>query len=396
MNLLRAFSQKMSVLKAIALSLLDRAPEAFTRAPLLAVGAPSPEALLASAEDELQAYVAGGCYAHARPVDLGDACIWQGVYTAMCVHRWRVTRTEDARLLMVEAAAALSKYVRRGVLHRGAVPAALVGALYTKDHTKVYVEEDGYVYEDDASLDSLLGFSYGAASVLTHGDDGSRHALTASLRDLSARFVQDGHRLVRRDGSPTKYGDCRPGFFQAPVRILAACLPPLLSDHGTLWRPIAQRYGPEFAAPDTQVPGKPSWVNAHLAMLAALAYVTMTKDGDPGRSDARRGLRTLLDKYAATGNAFLVFGCRAARVPISGEEEDLAEKALSEFPLRKSHVQQAPANTQPTPIHLRPRADVVWQRNPYEQGERWDEAEDPTRYNRMDFLLAYYLSKGFI
>ena len=352
------------------------------------------EDIAKSAERELEDFVRDGAFFAQKPNDLGDACIWQGVYTAMCVQRWRYEKSPAAKKLMREAAKALAMYPRWGVLNRGAVPKALEGQFFHRDPTKRYLNDsNGYVYRDDASLDSLLGFCYGAATIVRYGDQGTKDVVAKAFFELSVNFSRNGYRLINNDETFTKYGNCALGLFQAPVRVMAACLPSLLAGQDD-WRKIAARHAPEFKTPDTQIPKKMSWVNAHLAILATLSYLMLTKAEDPGHREAQLGLNALLGKYVHAGNAFLIFGAVAADCLITANERELGVKVLSEFSLAgKPWSEPGPINPEPTPVHRRPRLDVVWQRSPYEQGG----GEHPdVRLNRMDFLMAYYLHRNSI
>lgn len=385
----------LSFLKSSVLSLFDKIPVPFNRPASPDPAGPGIFELEASAEIELRDFVRDGCYVQHKPPelsDLGDACIWQGVYAAMCVHRWRVKKSDFSKALLIEASEALAKYVRNGVLHRGAMPTALQGVLFNKDKTKVYLDDsDGYTYRDDASLDSLLGFCYGAATIMKLGCPEAASTIFNACKSLTVRFTADNYKLVNRDGSPTKYGNCTPGFFQAPVRTMAACLPSLIAGAAE-WRDIARKYAPEFSTTDTQIPGKMSWINAHLAILASLTYVMVTGEKDNGHAQACRGVEKLLDKYSDAGNAFLIFGAQSSGQKISRDERRAAELVLSEFPFKaKTAWPVMPKNEQPTPVWLRPRMDIVWQRNPYEQGG----GDHPDiALNKMDFLLAHYMNQG--
>ena len=352
--------------------------------------------IAAAAEDELvKHFVRDGVFFAQTPNDLGDTAIWQGVYTAMTAMRHRARPTKETWAEQMYAARALARYLHGGRLARGAVPVELEGVMFHRDPTKVYYDEDGVVYREDASLDSLLGVMFGAAIVRRFGDGAAQAVLAGPLEAFAARFEADGFRLTNRDGSPTTYGDCRPGFFQAPVRILAAALPSILGDGpvAPAWRKIAKTYGREFATTDTQVPGRISYVNAHLAILANIAFVAAAPSGAPGVEAARAGLYRLVDKYADAGNSLVVFGSLALGLFLSVDARDKASKTLSEFPLGAKpktglNSSVAPA-LQPVPVWQRPPADVIWQRSPYPYSGH-EEAE----YCRMDYLLAHYFQRS--
>lgn len=364
------------------------------------------DALAAAAEEELARFVHGGVFFAQDPNDLGDAAIWQGVYAAMTALRWHVRPTPASRKALQEAAEALSRYFYptgpgESVLMRGAVPQALEGTAFRVDPTQGgHYFTDGYlgqpyVYRDDASLDSLLGAMFGAAIVQRFGHSGARSVLETPLESFAHAFEKDGYRLTNRDGSRTRHGDCRPGFFQAPVRTLAAALPSLMagSPVAPSWRAIARAHAPEFVRTDTQLPGRVSWVNAHLAILANLAYVAAAPSDAPGIEHARAGVRVLLDKYADAGNAFLVHAARLLGVQPTQRQLDQADKILLEFPLgakpRAGHYPDATAASQPVPVWQRPPSDIVWQRDPYQH-----RGSEPHAYTRLDYLIAHYCSRS--
>lgn len=342
------------------------------------------------AELELRDFVSDGTFSCALPNDLGDAAIWQGVYTAMCVFRWKLYGGDGAHEAMVQAAKALSKYLHFGTLVRGAMPSFLEGRLFVVDPTKIryYFTYDGYTFREDASLDSLVGIMFGIAAVKRFGDAKALEPIISPLGLFAQRFAADGFRLTNRDGSRTTYGDCAPGVIQAPVRIMAAALPSTLADRFE-WEAIAKAYGPEFATPDTQVPGKMSWVNAHLAILATCAYIMGTDKGDPGRTQAFNGLASLVGKYADSGNAFLVaMALMIGDRPVGPDAYVKMNKTLGEFPLggKLRAVVGEGSAAQPIPMWQRPPADVAWQRSPYTKGGATDQ-----RLNRLDYLLAHFI-----
>ena len=349
-------------------------------------------AIADSAELELAGFVSNGAFAQSEPNDMGDMGIWQGIYTAMTVLRWQKSKTIEAQTSMQAAAAAMACYFYKGQVVRGALPTALQGTLFHVDSTQAaqYFIDGEYTYREDASLDSMLGLMYGAAIVNRFGDDVSKASLSAPLSAFSAAFTKAGFNITNRDGSVTTYGACTPGFLQAPVRTLAAMLPSMVI-RGNDWLELAKSFAPELATTDTQVPGNISYVNAHLAILANLTWLTAGHEGLVGYTEAVAGLRSLLGKYSDAGNAFLIYGCAAIGIAPTADQMAKAAKVLIEFPVgpkpQTSYNTSTAPSLQPVPVWQRPPVDVVWQRSPYTYS-----GSDSTSYNRMDFLLAYYLS----
>ncbi len=407
----------LSLLKSTVLSGADAfnaavgGPSKFTRAAIPDPSKTFPDhmsrrdAIACESEEELESFVSGGCFFAQSPNDLGDAAIWQGVYTAMTAMRWSVRPNPITQAKMLAAATALSRYfypTRPGesILVRGAVPITLEHTFFHIDHNNAsHYFTDGYLgpvyaFREDASLDSLLGVMFGAAIIQRFGDSASRAVLAPALRSFALGFyVGAGCRLLNRDGSPTRYGDCSPGLIQAPVRTLAAALPGLFLGRSSYWEDIARAHGPEFATTDTQIPGKISYVNAHLAILANLTFVAAAPAGAPGLEHARAGVRRLLDKYSDSGNAFLIHAAARLGVKPTQSQLDKADKILLEFPIGPKpkaglNSSIAPA-LQPVPVWQRPPADVIWQRSPYPYSG--SESHD---YNRLDYLLAHYFQRS--
>lgn len=355
-------------------------------------------AIAVSSERELVDFVSDGVFIQSRPNDLGDCAIWQGIYTAMTVMRWCDNKDAVAEAEMLAAATALSRYFyqnarEQAILVRGAMPTSLLGTFFNVDaaNSSRYFVDGDYTYREDASLDSLLGVMFGAAIVNRFGDDASRAIIADLLECFSSGFSKAGFNVVNRGGPVTTYGSCAPGFAQAPVRVLASALPSLVSG-GTDWTTIAASYSPEFATTDTQIPGKISWVNAHLAMLANLTYVAAAPPNAPGLSDAVNGLRKLLAKYSDAGNSFLVYACEALGVTPTQDQMDKAAKILLEFPIGSKPVaglnSSVASALQPVPVWQRPPVDVIWQRSPYPYS-----GNDSMSYSRLDYLIAHYLSR---
>ena len=249
----------LSLFKSILLrgvDLVNGSPRAFTRPLLVDPAIPFLNVdshlgnVMAAAEHEIDSFTKDGVFVAQKPNDLGDAAIWQGVYTAMTVMRHLAVPFRENQERKISAAKALARYINRGVLCRGAMPVALEGTLFHRDPSKTYYDEDGFVFREDASLDSLVGVMFGAAIANRFGGPEVAAILAGPLKEFSARFTKDNFKLISRDGKPTTHGNCTPGVIQASVRIIASALPSLVSG-GEEWKGIAGRFAPEFAVPDT-------------------------------------------------------------------------------------------------------------------------------------------------
>ncbi len=360
-------------------------------------------------ESDLRKYTfdRGTFYTHMVPNDLGDMCIWQGVYAAMCARREQAAGPDASHRSATEKAVFGLMLFVNDRLVRGVIPHEYVGQgkPFVIDTSKPdqYWHDGDLLFKDDASLDSLAGWLYGVATAI------SLDMTTQEQRNAIARycqqFIKDRYRLRNRDNSPTRFGDCRPGFFQAPVRTLATVtilrMGELLTGSDFGWRKMARRFSAEFARTETHVPGRVDWENANLAVLINSAYAMVAPEAAPGGREARDGLRNLLRKERAWGNAFLVNQCRALGIEVPAEQLRVADKILREFPLGPGNpkipavvkgegpsikVSGERCARQALPPWRRPPADFVWQRNPFVL-----DGGTEARYNGLDLLIAYYL-----
>jgi hypothetical protein len=330
---------------------------------------------------------------------LGDACTWQGVYTAFCV----LARSKgyDYR-----GAWHLARMVTKdGVLLRGAVPSGTPWFVMDTGN-KQFIHDDGLmIRRDDASLDSLAGFCFGAAMALHM--DRCPVELTAAIDRLATRMLQDGYRLKNMDGSNTKYGDCRPGLIQAPVRTLAAAVVARLGEQvGAVNRSTAKklcdRYGREFARTESHLLWNHPWANDNLALMLTASALLLEKDF----GDARKGMEILRDKAMLYGNSFAIYLAKFCGLGLSLDGLSVASKIMCEFtdspaPNGKSsctttnegypsvmfHGQRVA--TQPVPVWRRPNTDFIWQRSPYSL-----EGTDGNNYPGLDYLVAYFLREN--
>jgi hypothetical protein len=413
----------LAKLKASLLSLVDAINvaaepfEPFTRGLEIGPG----ETLTPSRLDEMAGYSdqhlsgflseGGKFYVYSIPNDMGDLCIWQGVYTAMRCLEAKATGQGNGKA--VTALYGLLNF-SDGILLRGYAPDRYDGTVYQIDQGKAgqyWHGQDGALRREDASLDSLAGWLFGMACAIKYLDLGED--TKKQIGRYAERFLAAGCRLLNRDGSMTRHGDCRPGFFQAPVRNLAATavarLAYLANGNGK-WLELAQKYRHEFERTETHVLWKHGFYNDNMAVLIGAAYCMMTFPSDPGHQEALRGLRILADKQRKHGNALLTALCRLLGAPLSARQEQIAEQVLLEFSPRLTSPNgkgpaiqrnsQDPAvkkvewggkmyAAQPLPIWKRPPQDFHWQRNPYQLDDGTEH-----RHNFLDFLIAYWARRA--
>lgn len=408
-------------IKSGILSLVDKVNqvaepfEPFTRAIIMPPG----EAVSPSRIDQLAKYYSeqmrdfiveeGHLYIYSNPNDLGDLCIWQGVYTGMLCMKAKASGTSESRIGAMLAMRGLLMHSEDRLL-RGVTTIDPSIFIYRPDGSKgrqYWVGTDYRLRREDASLDSLAGWIYGVACAIRHLDVDD---LTMNrISSYAKKFMSDGFRLLNRDGSVTTHGDIRPGFFQAPVRNLAAvCMARLchFSPVTNIWRNYASRYKQDFTRTETHVLWKHGYYNDNVAILLGAAYLMLTDSWDPGHDEAKEGLRILANKQKNAGNAFLIYLCKSLGIELEQRQYQIADQVLGEFSLAgyskhpgvvrnslDSHIKKVEWGgkqyaAQPLPIWRRPPQDFHWQRNPYQLDDGTDNC-----YNGLDFLAAYWARK---
>ena len=367
-------------------------------------------------EKDLQPFTSddGALYTEVLPTDMGDLCIWQGIYAA---YRSLAAAADPTSLRMAaeeKASRGLILYTSPRIV-RG-VSASPAPSHYLTDPTwqHFYYTQDGRLKREDASLDSFVGWLFGTACYLKFGKPSD--AFKEHVASFARQFEKDGFRLLNRDGKMTLYGDCRPGILQGPVRTLAAVTCMRLGDlcgyRNDTWSTLAKRYEKEFERTATHFGWKRAWYNDHLAMLTNLSYALATEDGMPGRAGTLQGLKNLKYKHRKTGNAFLTYASALVGVVPTAQEQETATQVLLEFggqaqphngkaqvpisnstdsSVKKVKWGNALVAVQPLPAWQRPPADVFWQRSPY----GLDGGGDARQYSGIDFLIAYWAKRVF-
>ena len=359
-------------------------------------------------------FAKGGFLAYQIPNDMGDMCIWNGVYAGMMCMRAHHLKDELANQEAKTAVEALCKFSEDRLV-RGVVPDGLFeDNVFLVDNTRAaeYFTKGRSLRRDDASLDSFAGWLFGMACAIKFGQF---HMVADNVNAFFERFKADGYKLRNRDGSATRYGDCTPGLLQGPIRNLATTTVARMSciiDARAEWRSLAEKYKDDFANTETHFLHKHAYYNDNMAALIGAAYCLITPVGIIGREEAARGLSRLVRKHKKNGNSFFVYLAALCGAEVSKADLQNAEKILMEFSLSdnppngKAVIERINSKdvktvkvggrieaAQPLPIWKRPASDFYWQRGPHDCDGYQGSGLAPIYMNCLDFLAAYWAKK---
>lgn len=355
----------------------------------------------------------GEFYKYADPFDGGDSAFFHGHYTMTCA-----LRRDWAELQL--ALIGLEKYVCLGKNDRLSRGVDLVGGpMVAHDPNRKYFRADDYIYHQNCSESSLIGVILSCFSVLlVDAPKPARERATKILDRLAKQIIRDGFRLLDEDGAPAKFGDLRPEFSTAPIRLGALAALLILaytmtgdSTYRTRYEKVVGGRMGTLTHQETHFLWIYPWYQTVLAYCnyAVLAYLDRDR-----AADFQRAMELLYLRTRDEGNALYTFLAKLTLGKIPLEYRDQAKKTLSEFntdrelgPTGKGQgavdlrgTEWDPGfrwgpkwlrggrheSRQPIPVSLRPSADYFWQRNPYSLHGHADH-----RYNALDFCQAYYL-----
>jgi hypothetical protein len=241
-----------------------------------------------------------------------------------------------------------------------------------------------------------------------------------TISSFAAQILADGNRMCNRDGTPTKYGDLRPGMIQGPVRNLALALIYRLwyvasntQQAYDLWKNIAKKYGKEFDKTETHFLWKHAYYNDHLAFLANTCYALLVGPEEDGGKEVREGLKRLLYKTRKYDCPYFHYLAHLVKVESPYLNLTKADSLLAEWRIAPQHpngktcletinstdpsIKTVKIDGQlraasPLPIWKRPSQDFFWQRGPFDlDGFIGYKNEECYQHNGLDFLVSYYL-----
>lgn len=369
------------------------------------------------------------------PVEIGDACLWQGVYAATAALEYGLSPTPDSKLRAERALLGLKLLASRGhPLARAVLPRWVV----IEKPGSWYGADDTLQWKEDASVDGVSGWLFGLLTIIELMPERREEAL-ATLQRFTDSVIDNGYQLRNADGTPTRYGTMGGLVVNSPVGILCT-----LAALKTLHKyGLGERYGRAYerlAAPRhlewaAYGSGPRLWDNsttnhniAHLALASALLA-----ENEPGRWRVyARGFLRLQEMTRNMGNSFWIYladwtfrrrpelaatleGDEAwRRFQLSrGDRLEAARRSMQEwdYPASKTRFAEgrpAPAglrtvrwlfspkivSAQPVPVHLRPASDFIWQRSPYIIEGLPPSGEPTKQYMPLDFLAAYVLGRA--
>lgn len=363
------------------------------------------------------------------PSQVGDVCLWQGVFAAEAALRASLDGAPSSRARAAAALDGLGALTSRGrPLARSFYPASLP----IESPGRWYGRDADNQWKEDASVDSLAGWVFGLALAAELSPELRPRALRLAA-GFAAALRGAGYRLRNSDGTETRYGKVGGALLNSPtgvlstmtvLRLAARADPsgPWEAEHARFVAQGQDRWGAYGSGPALW---RNSTTNHNIAFLALSAAVLT--EADPARRTVyARGLVRLSRLTEKMGNSFWTYLTlwTLARAGYGDPSED-GEVSLW-LARRRDHVARArvamlewdyPANKvkrevvnstrrdlpsgrwplsgrlaprQPLPLWQRPPADFVWQRTAYSLDD-WVgyRGDPPQRFSPLDFLAAY-------
>jgi hypothetical protein len=368
------------------------------------------------------------------PVEIGDMCLWQGVYAGTMALRHQLEGSEQSRRGAERAFEGLKLLSSKGrPLARAVLPLSIV----TELTLTWYFRDKRWQWKEDASVDSAAGWVFGCMLVIELVPTRRAQALLALQRFADA-LIDGGFRLRNSDGKATSYSSMGGALVNSPVGLLCT-----LAALRTLERNgFGRRYGQAHAAliaegqnrwaanASAQLLWRNTSTNDNIAHLALVSALLAEDDPERWRVYAR-GLIRLQRLTEKSANSFWIyltewtFQRRAGLArTLKGEPQyesylagqarrlELARLSMFEwrYPEQKRKVRtinsarrdiamawtkmgSARVAAEPLPVHQRPPADFVWQRSAYVL-DGWQALKAPGQdYMPLDFLVAYLLGR---
>lgn len=369
------------------------------------------------------------------PVEIGDLCLWQGVYAATAALESSRRRDAPSRRRAEAAFDGLRMMLSRGrPLARSVLPADIV----TEPPGKWYYRSAEWQWKEDASVDSAAGWVFGTLMVVELVPSRRAEALDA-LRHYADVLIEGGLYLRNSDGKRTRFPSVGGDFVSSPVGVLGTLAvlrtlersgagEPYASVHQELVAAAQHEWGAYATAPAFF---RNVTTNHNIAILGLIS--AMLAEDQPARWRVyAHGLLRFDRLTERMGNSYWIYltDWAFAQRPqlaatLAGERDYEAFKASRaerirrartsmlewDYPRHKRKEKRRNSNRadlefarwfglgpreahSPLPIHERPGTDFVWQRSPYQLDGWLDYDGPPQDFAPLDFLSAYSLGRS--
>jgi len=320
------------------------------------------------------------------PLDLGDQALWHGIATGIEA-RFRGSRT--AQYLEGMASHQPGGHLIRGI-------------------------DCGRIAED-ASNDQATGHLFGLYGVWVWGQEVERRVSLRLMDEWAGRILSDGDAMTDKSGRVTTYGRFISGWKTDPLRVTL-----VLAIYGAAWVMtgawkyksayvrIWQKYGGLIPYAKMSLWGWDTSYDTHRAAIH-LAILATLNLGD--QELIRRGLIRLRKKVRKHGNVWVNALCAWGLGAEHPDDKRIRDVVLSEFTLEDKQYNVGKVNStdatirkvrwngqwvsrQPLPRWRVSAQDFFWQRGLFNMDFRGQGSPADSRYNGLDFLAAYEMSRG--
>ncbi|MBI3297455.1 MAG: hypothetical protein HYZ75_04790 [Elusimicrobia bacterium] len=368
------------------------------------------------------------------PVQVGDVCLWQGVFAAEAALRASLTGSNPDAVRAAKALEGLGMLTSRGrPIARSFYPATL-----RTENPGLWAGRDRhYQWKEDASIDSVIGWVFGVLMV---------RELLPALRPEADRLIVGfsaalrggGYRLRNSDGSLTRFNRVGGAWINAPAGVLVTLAAlqtaaradprgPWATEHARFIREGQDRWGAYGSVP---MLWRNKTTNHNIAFLA-LSAALLAEDAPARKTVYARGLVRLSRLMEKSGNSFWTYLAvwslerKGFADPLKDREVALwlarrrahmgrARVAMLEWDYPRNKVRREVVNSadpalamgrwpfsglkalrQPLPVWQRPPADFLWQRSAYSMDD-WEghPESEGKRFSPLDFLIAYRLGQA--
>ena len=334
-------------------------------------------------------------WSYKLPVDPGDQCLWQGVYTALWALKYSVTKDMMDHAFMLAC---------MGGLIRHQMP--------TNETAKRLVRgwHEDWTYQDDASNDQATGHLLGIYFLWKYGDLAARASAKDLIVGLADELAVHDNKLVNADGTPTKHGKLENGYLTDPLN-LTLCLAIYKAAHemtgeqlySVRYESLVGRYSPLIPYANVRLLW---WEKTHHAHRAAIHYSILC-DLERDHGLYQRYLRGLLRTWRMerkSANPWIYYLVRRIAV-VEPEALEKVKKHLKEFTLEDKQYNVERINStdvetfkwgrhkrcrQPLPRWRVGSQDFFWQRHLYSADDWVGNGAGNVRHNGGDFLVAYW------